>query len=240
MEQIARHIESVRESLPENVTLVAVSKFHPAEVVMKAYEAGHRVFGESRANELKLKASTMPDDIEWHFIGHLQTNKVRQIVGKTAMIESVDSEKRQILPYVSLIQSIDSERLLRIVNDEAVRIGRIVDVLLQVHVAKEETKFGFTPDEIIEFASSWNPASTPGVRIRGVMGMASNVDDDLRIRRDFSDITATFRSLAEGPFAGHKEFDTISMGMSHDYTLAVECGSNMVRIGTTIFGEREY
>lgn len=223
MEQIARHIESVRESLPENVTLVAVSKFHPAEVVMKAYEAGHRVFGESRANELKLKASTMPDDIEWHFIGHLQTNKVRQI-----------------LPYVSLIQSIDSERLLRIVNDEAVRIGRIVDVLLQVHVAKEETKFGFTPDEIIEFASSWNPASTPGVRIRGVMGMASNVDDDLRIRRDFSDITATFRSLAEGPFAGHKEFDTISMGMSHDYTLAVECGSNMVRIGTTIFGEREY
>ena len=223
MEQIARHIESVRESLPENVTLVAVSKFHPAEVVMKAYEAGHRVFGESRANELKLKASTMPDDIEWHFIGHLQTNKVRQI-----------------LPYVSLIQSIVSERLLRIVNDEAVRIGRIVDVLLQVHVAKEETKFGFTPDEIIEFASSWNPASTPGVRIRGVMGMASNVDDDLRIRRDFSDITATFRSLAEGPFAGHKEFDTISMGMSHDYTLAVECGSNMVRIGTTIFGEREY
>ena len=223
MEQIARHIESVRESLPENVTLVAVSKFHPAEVVMKAYEAGHRVFGESRANELKLKASTMPDDIEWHFIGHLQTNKVRQI-----------------LRYVSLIQSIDSERLLRIVNDEAVRIGRIVDVLLQVHVAKEETKFGFTPDEIIEFASSWNPASTPGVRIRGVMGMASNVDDDLRIRRDFSDITATFRSLAEGPFAGHKEFDTISMGMSHDYTLAVECGSNMVRIGTTIFGEREY
>ena len=223
MEQIARHIESGRESLPENVTLVAVSKFHPAEVVMKAYEAGHRVFGESRANELKLKASTMPDDIEWHFIGHLQTNKVRQI-----------------LPYVSLIQSIDSERLLRIVNDEAVRIGRIVDVLLQVHVAKEETKFGFTPDEIIEFASSWNPASTPGVRIRGVMGMASNVDDDLRIRRDFSDITATFRSLAEGPFAGHKEFDTISMGMSHDYTLAVECGSNMVRIGTTIFGEREY
>lgn len=223
MEQIARHIESIRESLPENVTLVAVSKFHPAEVVMKAYEAGHRVFGESRANELKLKASTMPDDIEWHFIGHLQTNKVRQI-----------------LPYVSLIQSIDSERLLRIVNDEAVRIGRIVDVLLQVHVAKEETKFGFTPDEIIEFASSWNPASTPGVRVRGVMGMASNVDDDLRIRRDFSDITATFRSLAEGPFAGHKEFDTISMGMSHDYTLAVECGSNMVRIGTTIFGEREY
>lgn len=223
MEQIARHIESIRESLPENVTLVAVSKFHPAEVVMKAYEAGHRVFGESRANELKLKASTMPDDIEWHFIGHLQTNKVRQI-----------------LPYVSLIQSIDSERLLRIVNDEAVRIGRIVDVLLQVHVAKEETKFGFTPDEIIEFASSWNPASTPGVRVRGVMGMASNVDDDLRIRRDFSDITATFRSLAKGPFAGHKEFDTISMGMSHDYTLAVECGSNMVRIGTTIFGEREY
>lgn len=223
MEQIARHIESVRESLPENVTLVAVSKFHPAEVVMKAYEAGHRVFGESRANELKLKASTMPDDIEWHFIGHLQTNKVRQI-----------------LPYVSLIQSIDSERLLRIVNDEAVRIGRIVDVLLQVHVAKEETKFGLTPDEIIEFTSSWNPASTPGVRIRGVMGMASNVDDNLRIRRDFSDITATFRSLAEGPFAGHKEFDTISMGMSHDYTLAVECGSNMVRIGTTIFGEREY
>ncbi len=223
MENIAGHISSIKASLPDSVTLVAVSKFHPVDVVMKAYEAGQRVFGESRATELKQKALAMPSDIEWHFIGHLQTNKVRMII-----------------PYVSLIQSIDSERLLRLVSDEAVRAGRVVDVLLQVHVAKEETKFGFTPEELIDFASKWDRNSTPGVRVRGVMGMASNVDDDNRIRRDFLDIADAFKALADGPMADAGAFDTISMGMSHDYLMAVECGSNMVRIGTTIFGEREY
>ena len=223
MEDIAAHIDTIKASLPEGVTLVAVSKFHPVEVVMKAYEAGQRVFGESRATELKQKALAMPSDIEWHFIGHLQTNKVRMI-----------------MPYVSLIQSIDSERLLRLVSEEALRAGRVVDVLLQVHVAKEETKFGFTPQELVEFASGWDRSSTPGVRVRGVMGMASNVDDDTRIRRDFRDIADAFKTLADGPMADADGFDTISMGMSHDYLMAVECGSNMVRIGTTIFGEREY
>jgi len=223
MEDIAGHINSIKASLPEYATLVAVSKFHPVEVVMKAYEAGQRVFGESRATELKQKALAMPTDIEWHFIGHLQTNKVRMI-----------------MPYVSLIQSIDSERLLRLVSEEAIRAGRIVDVLLQVHVAKEETKFGFTPQELVDFASSWDRSSTPGVRVRGVMGMASNVDDDPRIRRDFREIADAFKTLADGPMAGADGFDTISMGMSHDYLMAVECGSNMVRIGTTIFGKREY
>ena len=223
METIARSINAITSTLPASVCLVAVSKFHPAEVVMEAYRAGQRVFGESRANELKLKAETMPKDIQWHFIGHLQTNKVRTI-----------------LPYVSLIQSIDSEKLLRMVNDEAMRIGRSVDVLLQLHVAKEETKFGFTPDELIEFATSWDRSSTPAIRVRGVMGMASNVDEEERIRQDFNDIARTFQTLKDGPMAECPEFDTISMGMSHDYMTAVECGSNMVRIGTTIFGEREY
>lgn len=223
MEEIRRNLDRIKSALPTGVKLVAVSKFHPVEVVMKAYEAGQRVFGESRANELKDKASAMPNDIEWHFIGHLQTNKVRQIV-----------------PYVSLIQSIDSERLLRLVSDESMRIGRRTDVLLQLHVALEETKFGFTPEELMDFALKWDRRTTPGVRVRGVMGMASNVDDEERIRKDFEAIASSFRALADGPLSDLQQFDTISMGMSDDYRLAVECGSNMVRIGTTIFGEREY
>ncbi len=223
MEDIAGRIDSIKSTLPEGVKLVAVSKFHPTEVVMDAYRAGQRIFGESRANELQEKASTLPDDVEWHFIGHLQTNKVRQII-----------------PYVSMIHSIDSGRLLKIVNDEALRYGRKVDVLLQIHVALEETKFGFTPEELMEFAESWDSDDMPGIRVRGVMGMASNVDDEERIRADFRTIASTFDSLAAGPMSDNDNFDTISMGMSHDYMTAVECGSNMVRIGTTIFGEREY
>ena len=203
MEDIAGRIDSIKSTLPEGVKLVAVSKFHPTEVVMDAYRAGQRIFGESRANELQEKASTLPDDVEWHFIGHLQTNKVRQII-----------------PYVSMIHSIDSG--------------------LQIHVALEETKFGFTPEELMEFAESWDSDDMPGIRVRGVMGMASNVDDEERIRADFRTIASTFDSLAAGPMSDNDNFDTISMGMSHDYMTAVECGSNMVRIGTTIFGEREY
>ncbi len=223
MEDIAGNINTILDSLPEGVKLVAVSKFHPVDVVMDAYRAGQRIFGESRAAELVEKAQTMPYDVDWHFIGHLQTNKVRQII-----------------PYVNMIHSIDSGRLLKTVNDEALRYGRRVDVLLQIHVAKEETKFGFTPEELIEFASELDTDNMCGVRIRGVMGMASNVDDEERIRSDFRAIATTFDTLASGPMADEEQFDTISMGMSHDYKLALECGSNMVRIGTTIFGDREY
>lgn len=220
---ITANLNTLRPALPEGVVLVAVSKFHPAEALREAYDAGQRVFGESRANEMASKAAALPDDIEWHFIGHLQTNKVRSVV-----------------PHASLIHSIDSPRLLDAVDAEAVRQGRHIKVLMQLHVAKEETKFGFTPDELTEYLTSERVDALRATEIVGVMGMASNVDDEERIRRDFRDIRATFDILKAGIFAGKPEFSIISMGMSHDWPIAVEEGANMVRIGTTIFGDREY
>lgn len=221
MSTIGKRINDIKASLPKGVTLVAVSKFHPVEALQEAYDCGQRAFGESRANELVAKASALPHDVEWHFIGHLQTNKVRSII-----------------PHASLIHSIDSEKLLRLVDSEARRIGRTVDVLLQVHVAREETKFGFTPQELDALAASGIIPSLGNIRVRGVMGMASNVDDETRIRQDFRDIARAFDNLRKT--TGIETLDTISMGMSHDYMTAIDEGSNMVRIGTTIFGEREY
>lgn len=218
---VTDNITALLSRIPQGVRLVAVSKFHPAESVAEAYAAGQRAFGESRAQELAVKVPALPADIEWHFIGHLQTNKVRAVV-----------------PHVSMIQSIDSERLLHAVDSEAQRIGRTVDVLLQVHVAAEETKFGFTPGELDAIAPA--AAALQGARVVGVMGMASNTDDTARIAADFRAIRACFDRLAAGPFGGRQEFATVSMGMSHDWQLAVECGSNMVRIGSDIFGERQY
>lgn len=220
---IAANIRVLGSALPEGVVLVAVSKFHPVEALREAYDAGQRIFGESRANEMASKAAALPDDIEWHFIGHLQTNKVRTVV-----------------PHASLIHSIDSPRLLDAVDAEAVREGRRIKVLMQLHVAKEETKFGFTPDELTEYLTPGRLEALRATDIVGVMGMASNVDDEERIRRDFRDIRATFDILKAGVFAGKPEFSIISMGMSHDWPIAVAEGANMVRIGTTIFGEREY
>lgn len=221
MSTIGKRINDIKASLPKGVTLVAVSKFHPVEALQEAYDCGQRAFGESRANELVAKASALPHDVEWHFIGHLQTNKVRSII-----------------PHASLIHSIDSEKLLRLVDSEARRIGRTVDVLLQVHVAREETKFGFTPQELDDLAASGIIPSLGNIRVRGVMGMASNVDDETRIRQDFRDIARAFDNLRKT--TGIETLDTISMGMSHDYMTAIAEGSTMVRIGTTIFGEREY
>ncbi len=221
MSTIGKRINDIKASLPKGVTLVAVSKFHPVEALQEAYDCGQRAFGESRANELVAKASALPHDVEWHFIGHLQTNKVRSII-----------------PHASLIHSIDSEKLLRLVDSEARRIGRTVDVLLQVHVAREETKFGFTPQELDDLAASGIIPSLGNIRVRGVMGMASNVDDETRIRQDFRDIARAFDNLRKT--TGIETLDTISMGMSHDYMTAIDEGSTMVRIGTTIFGEREY
>lgn len=220
---IAANIRVLGSALPEGVVLVAVSKFHPVEALREAYDAGQRIFGESRANEMASKAAALPDDIEWHFIGHLQTNKVRTVV-----------------PHASLIHSIDSPRLLDAVDAEAVREGRRVKVLMQLHVAKEETKFGFTPDELTDYLTPERVEALRATDIVGVMGMASNVDDEERIRRDFRDIRTTFDTLKAGVFAGKPEFSIISMGMSHDWPIAVAEGANMVRIGTTIFGEREY
>lgn len=220
---VKENLRQLRSFIPEGVELVAVSKFHPVEALTEAYEEGQRIFGESRANELVAKAKVMPDDMEWHFIGHLQTNKVRQI-----------------LPYVSLIHSVDSEKLLRLIDSESVRIGRRTDVLMQLHVAKEETKFGFTPDELTDTLTPRLISELKGVNIIGVMGMASNVDDEQRIREDFREIRKVFDTLKSSVFVGNDTFRVISMGMSHDWEMAVDEGSNMVRVGTSIFGEREY
>lgn len=220
---IADRLKSIRDTLPEGVELVAVSKFHPAEAIKEAYDAGQRIFGESRAAELTDKAAKLPDDIVWHFIGHLQTNKVRPVVAAA-----------------SVIQSIDSERLLLAVDREAEKQGRHVDVLLQLHVAAEETKFGLTPDEAVELATRVVP-HLKAVTVTGVMGMASNTPDDkARIAADFRTIRDTFDRLAAGPLSGEPRFTVCSMGMSDDRAIAIECGSNMVRIGTDIFGQREY
>lgn len=219
MSDIASRIQEIKSALPQGVELTAVSKFHPSEAVMEAYAAGQRVFGESRAQELQAKAAALPTDIEWHFIGHLQTNKVKQVVA-----------------VADMIQSIDSLRLLRAVSDAAVKAGRRVDVLLQVHVAREETKTGFLPDEMEQAARE--ALTMPGVRLRGVMGMASNTDDETRVRADFKAIRGCFDALRHVAASGQPQFDTVSMGMSHDRALAIEEGSTMVRIGSDIFGER--
>lgn len=223
MSTIAENIRKIRESLPEGVTLVAVSKFHPAEAIQEAYNAGQRNFGESRVQELAAKVPQLPGDINWHFIGHLQTNKVKQLL--------------QLRP--ALIESVDTERLLDVIDREAVKLGVTVRVLMQLHVAREETKFGFSPDELMQYFADRRFESLQATHICGVMGMASNTDDQTRIADDFNLIATTFRDICT-QCPDLRGFDTVSMGMSHDYPLAVDCGSTMVRVGTAIFGERQY
>lgn len=219
---IKERIAEIRSTLPEGVTLVCVTKFHPVERLMEAYEAGERDFGESRVQELVRKYEEMPKDIRWHFIGHLQTNKIRQIV-----------------PFVHLIQGVDSLHLLEEISKEAHKIGKVVNVLIEFHVAEELTKSGFSPEdadslqEIIDLNHA--PAflrEYPGVNIIGVMGMASNTDDLSRIRQDFEQLASLFRYLF--PRGG-----VLSMGMSGDFPLAIQAGANMIRVGSLIFGERE-
>ena len=214
MSDIRQHIAAIRQHIPQDVTMICVSKFHTNEAIMQAYQAGERDFGESRMQELLPKHEALPKDIRWHFIGHLQTNKVKMIV-----------------PFVHLIHSVDSLRLLECINREAEKIGRTVRVLLEVHVAKEETKSGFTPEELLSLDL---PLSTLNhVEICGIMGMATNTDDQQEIRRCFREIKNLAHSLPiEQPI--------ISMGMSDDYLLAIQEGSTMLRIGSSIFGERHY
>ncbi len=209
--------------LPAGVELVAVSKFHPVEALKEAYDAGQRCFGESRVQELTLKERDLPSDIRWHFIGHLQTNKVKQLIGKTSLIESVDSE-----------------RLLRLIDSESAKAGVITRVLMQVHVAREETKFGFYPEELLDFFTNRGFETLTNTHICGVMGMASNTDDMDRVKADFHQIAEIYRQIRDDESLGLRGFDTLSMGMSGDWPIAVEEGSNLVRIGTAIFGEREY
>ncbi len=235
---IAGNLHSILEKLPSGVQLVAVSKFHPVEQIREAYAAGQRVFAESRPQELAAKVPQMPADVQWHFIGHLQTNKLKLV-----------------LPYVSLVQSVDSIHLLEAINNWALTNGRVVDVLLELHLGAEETKQGFTEDEILDIAtaeknyfsqdfaknqfSSANatPTHVPlkGVRIRGLMGMATNTEDMSVVERDFERIEALFRKVQA---MGLPDFTELSIGMSGDWPLAVRHGATMVRIGTGIFGPR--
>jgi pyridoxal phosphate enzyme (YggS family) len=215
---IGAKIKELQSSLPQGVTLVAVSKFHPVESLQEAYNAGQRIFGESRVQELLAKHDTLPKDIEWQMIGHLQTNKVRQIV-----------------PFISLIQSVDSVRLIECINREAERIGRVVDILLEIHVAQEESKTGWDFDELQIFLQSGAMNALKNIRVRGVMGMATNTDNEAVIRADFERLEHHYSSLKPH---FDEQFDTISMGMSDDYELAIECGSTMIRIGSSIFGNR--
>lgn len=222
MSRIAENIRRIKAQLSEGVELCAVSKFHPAEAVRQAYDAGQRLFGESRVQEFLKKSPELPDDIRWHFIGHLQSNKVRQIVGRVAMIESVDSE-----------------RLLRLIDTESERIGAVTRVLLQVHVAEEETKFGFSPDELLDFFRRRAFETLRATHICGLMGMATNTDERDRWTADFETI-ATLRREILTIAPDLRGFDTLSMGMSDDFHQAIAAGSTLIRIGTDIFGHRQY
>lgn len=217
---IKQRLERILATIPSGVSLVAVSKFHPAERLMEAYEAGQRIFGESRPQEMAAKAAELPKDIVWTMIGHLQTNKVKMIA-----------------PFVSLIASVDSDRLAMEIEKQAAKLERTIDILLEVHVADEETKSGWDLGELREFIASGALSAMPHVRVRGIMTIATNTDDESIIRRDFQNIKNIFDELK--PLFG-EQFDTLSIGMSDDYPIALEYGSTMVRIGTAIFGAREY
>ena len=220
---ISSEIERLNNELPSTVKLVAVSKFNPSEAIMEAYQAGQRIFGESRPQELLQKVQELPSDIQWHFIGHLQTNKLKMV-----------------LPYATLIHSVDSERLLKEINKYAVKNGLKVKCLLELFVAQEETKQGFSKEELLALMDSMQNDPLEGVEICGLMGMASFVDDQQQIRGEFAALKETFDHVREKYISTHPNFNELSMGMSGDYKIAVEMGSTMVRIGTTIFGARNY
>ena len=223
MDSIKDNLKKVTSQFPEGVRLVAVSKFHPVEALQEAYDAGQRIFGENRAQELIAKAPLLPDDISWNFIGHLQKNKVRAI-----------------MPYVSVIESVDSVNLLKLIEKEAARIDRTVDVLLQLHVAKEETKSGFGIDELLEAADAGLLTCYPHVHVCGVMAMASLTDDMEQVAQEFDLVRRTYLTLKDGCFDESEYFNELSMGMSDDWQVAVKYGATLVRIGTAIFGSREY
>lgn len=215
--------DEIRASLPAGVRLVAVSKFKPAEDISALYQHGQRVFGENHAQEMKAKHEVLPQDIEWHFIGHLQTNKIKYIA-----------------PYVALIHSIDSYDLLKEVNKHAVKNNRVIPCLLQFHIADEETKFGFTVEECKAMLGHSDFQELKNVEIHGVMGMATFTDNQEKVRGEFQHLHQIFQELKTSYFAQKPNFREISMGMSEDYPIAVEEGSTLVRIGSAIFGPRNY
>ncbi len=223
MSSIRENLRLVTSQLPDGVRLVAVSKFHPASAIEEAYAEGQRIFGESHVQELQVKQPVLPADIEWHFIGHLQTNKVRFIV-----------------PYVSMIEAVDSLRLMREINRQAERCGRTVDVLLELHIAEEETKYGLTLDDCRQLLADGEWKTMEHVRICGLMMMASYVDDEEQIRREMMMAADFFDEVKEAFFADADYFCERSWGMSHDYPIACQCRSTLVRVGSAIFGERVY
>ena len=220
---IQEEIRSITASLPQGVRLVAVSKYHPEEAIMEAYKAGQRVFGESHVQELQWKHEALPKDIEWHFIGHLQTNKVKYLA-----------------PYVSLIHAVDTPKLLAEISKQGIKHGRRISCLLQLHVAQEETKFGFTPEEAEDFLRSGVWKTMEGAELRGIMCMASNVDDETQIAREFETARQFFQHARDTYFPNQPTFCECSWGMSDDYPIALQHGSTLVRIGSKIFGQRQY
>ncbi len=217
------HLREVRSRLPEGVCLVAISKYHPVEYLQVAYEEGQRVFGESHEQELRQKVEVLPNDIQWHFIGHLQTNKVKYIA-----------------PYVSMIEAVDSLKLLKEIEKQGAKNNRVIDVLLELHIAEEETKYGLTLDACRQLLEEGEWRNMAHVRICGLMMMASYVEDEAQIRQEFRTAHNFFDEVKQRYFAESPYFTQRSWGMSHDYPIAVEEGSTMVRVGTAIFGPRVY
>ncbi len=221
MATISDDLNSIKATLREGVALCAVSKYHPEAELQEAYDAGQRIFGESHVQELVRKEAVLPKDIEWHFIGHLQTNKVKYIA-----------------PFVSLIHSADSPRLIAEINKQGVKCGRRIPVLLQLHMAQEETKFGFSIEECREYIASGIWKEMEGIEFRGIMTMATNCDDEEQWRKEFRQAKEFFEEVKQN--AEFSNWQTLSMGMSHDYQIAMDEGSTMVRVGTAIFGSRGY
>lgn len=220
MGTIEENLKHIHADLPVNVTLVAVSKTKPNSAIQEAYNAGQRIFGENKIQEMSEKWETLPKDIQWHMIGHVQTNKIKYMA-----------------PFVSLIHGCDREKVLQVVNKEAAKVKRTIDVLLQVHIAEEESKFGFDETELLEMIESQRLSDYSNIRICGLMGMATFTEDQEQIRREFQGLNNLFQTLQ--PHFG-SEFNTLSMGMSGDYKIAIEAGSTMIRVGSSIFGARSY
>ncbi|MDH6305833.1 pyridoxal phosphate enzyme (YggS family) [Parabacteroides sp. PF5-5] len=218
---VGSKIESLKKTLPDHVKLVAVSKFHPADAIMEAYQAGQLVFGESRAQELKAKQNELPKDIEWHFIGPLQSNKVKDIA-----------------PFIYMIHSIDSLKLLQEVNKYAAKQNRTIRVLLEIHIAREENKHGFSPEEVRELLAKDMLSGLNNVSICGLMGMATFTEDKVQVQNEFRSLKSLFNELKTSYFRANEQFCQLSMGMTDDYELAIAEGSTMVRIGSYIFGSR--
>lgn len=222
MPTIQERIKHITATIPTNVRLVAVSKYQPEEYILDAYSAGQRIFGESHAQELRLKHEHLPKDIKWHFIGHLQTNKIKYIA-----------------PFIAMIHSVDSFRLLEEINKQAAKAQRTIPCLIQVHIAQEETKFGFTPEECVEFFAQKEWQQFKHIKIKGLMCMASNTEDEDRIKNEFRSVHELFLHIKNNLLDDKDDFTECSWGMSDDYPIAIDEGSTLVRIGSLIFGERD-